>query len=198
MMNLWNGSSKNGSPRRGVPSNLSPCWWQRVFSIIWMQNSGALVSSQYSGFSRSLKNLSTACFNSTQATFRPSLIDSAYSRTAGQFLALFDTRKDSCQPLRFLFLRGVSRHFLITSGRHPKFSPVRQGGLVQIVPLNNQRVLHNVGATTIIRVLQHRNTPFLFVLFVHSIPLRQNIGQGRNHGIISLFLLAQCRKLFLY
>ena len=87
IMNLWNGSSRNGFPRSGVPSMASPCWWHNVFSMIPIQNSGPFGSSSYFGFFRSEKKRSAACFRSIFATILPSRIPSAYSITVLKFLA---------------------------------------------------------------------------------------------------------------
>ncbi len=83
---------------------------------------------------------------------------SAYSRTSGQFFPLtgFNAGKRRSQSARLFQARRVSRHFFIARGRHPKFTPVRQSTLVQIIPKDKQRILCHVCRTALVRILDDR------------------------------------------
>lgn len=111
--------------------------------------------------SKSWKNRSTACFSSSQAIFRPSRMDCAYSRTSGQFFALvlFNAGKHSGQTGPLLLLHDVSGHFPVAAGGHAKFPPVREGGLVQIIPQHKQGVLDRVGGPALVGMRNHRTAP---------------------------------------
>ena len=110
------------------------------------------------------------CFNSLQAIFRQSRMLSAYSRTAGQFLA-FESLECGGKATHPLFLRGITRHLFVTARSQSQFPPVRQGGFVEVIPQYEQGILRKVSCTTFVSVLSDRFTACINVLLIHRVAL---------------------------